>query len=98
MKKKKAAIVPKNKGDKCFQYAVTVTLSCEEIESYPERFSNIRPVINKYNWKGINYPSKVDDWKRSEKNNPTIAFSILHTKEKKICPTYFSKINSNCEK
>ena len=33
-----------------------------------------------------------------EKNNLTIAFNILYTKEKEICPTYTSKNNSNSEK
>ena len=46
----------------------------------------------------INYPSKIDDWKTFEKNNPTIARNILHAKEKEICPAYISKINSNCQK
>ena len=23
----------------------------------------VKPFINKYNWKGIYYPSKIDDWK-----------------------------------
>ena len=31
--------------------------------------SNIKPFVNKYKWKGINYPSKMDDWKMFEKNN-----------------------------
>ena len=52
------------------RYAVTV------IESHPERVSNIKPFINKYNWERINYPSKIDDWKTLEKNNPTIALDI----------------------
>ena len=50
------------------------------------------------NSKGINYPSKIDDWKTSEKNIPTISVNILYTKEKEIFPGYISKINSNCEK
>ena len=29
--------------------------------------------MNKCNWKRTNYPSKIDDWKTFEKNNPTIA-------------------------
>ena len=33
-----------------------------------------------------------------EKNNPTFALIILHTKEKEICPADISKIHSNCEK
>ena len=67
IKKKKATINPKNKDDKCFQYAITVALNYGEIESHPERVSNIKPFINEYKWKGINYPSKIDDWKAFEK-------------------------------
>ena len=48
--------------DKCFQYGATVALNYEEIKSNPEKVSKIKPFINKYNWKGINYPSKIDDW------------------------------------
>ena len=51
----KATINPKNEDDKCFQYAATVALNFEEIESRPERVSNIEPFINKYDWEGINY-------------------------------------------
>ena len=46
----------------------------------------------------MNYPSKIDDWKTSEKNNPTTGFNILYINKKEICPAYISKINSNCEK
>ena len=49
MKKKKATINTKHKGDKCFQYAATVALNYGEIESYSERVSNIMLFINKYN-------------------------------------------------
>ena len=47
-----------------------VALTYEEIESHPERVSNIKPIINNYNWKTF------------EKNNPTIALNILYIKEK----------------
>ena len=97
-KKEKTTINPKNEDDKCFQYAVTVALNYEEIESHPERVANIKPLINKNNWKGINYLSKIDDWKTFEKNNPAIALNILYIKEKEICPACISKVNSNCEK
>ena len=59
---------------------------------------NIKPFITKYDWKGINHPSKIDDWKNFEKNNPTISLNILYTKQTEICSVYISKINSNCEK
>ena len=54
--------------------------------------------MNNYNWKGINYPSKLDDWKIFKKNNPAVALNNLCTNEKEIYPAYISKINSNCEK
>ena len=47
--KKKTTTNPKNKDDKCFQYALTVAQNYEEIESHPERVSNMKPFINKYN-------------------------------------------------
>ena len=39
-----------------------LALNYGEIESHPERGSNIKPFINKYKWKGINHPSKIDNW------------------------------------
>ena len=39
-----------------FSICGTVALSYGEIESHPKRVSNIERFINKYNWKGINYP------------------------------------------
>ena len=81
-----------------FSMRKSVALNYEETESHPEKVSNIKPFINKYNWKGINYPSKIADLKMFEKNNPTTALNILYTKEKEICLGYISKTNSNCKK
>ena len=55
IKKEKATTNPKNKDDKCFKYVVTVALNYEETKSHPERVSNIKPFINKYNCKGLNH-------------------------------------------
>ena len=98
IKNKKATINPKNEGDKCFQYAATIALNYEEIESHPEIVSNIKPFINKYDWEGINYPSKKDESKMFERNNPTIATNILYIKEKEILTAYISQHNSTREK
>ena len=75
-----------------------VPLNYGEIKWNPERISNIKPFINKYNWNGIKYPSKIDDRKTFQKNNSAIALGILYIKEMEICPDYISKINSNCKK
>ena len=39
-------------------YAATVALNYEKIKRNPERVSDIKLFINKYNWKGITYPLK----------------------------------------
>ena len=57
IKKKKAAINPKNNDDKCFQHVATVALFLKKTGWHPERVPNMKPFINKYNWDGIKYPS-----------------------------------------
>ena len=44
--------------------------------------------MKKCNSNGINSSPKIDDWKKLEKNNPTIALNVLYIKEKEICPAY----------
>ena len=76
VKNKKATINPKNKkDDKCFQYAITVALYYQQINNHPKQIHNIKPFINKYNWKGINFPSGKEDWNHFEKNNKSIALN-----------------------
>ena len=42
--------------------------------------------MNKYNFGGINFPSKDDDWIEIEKNALTIALNILYAKKRKYIP------------
>ena len=82
-KKQKATINPVNDHNRCFQYAATVVLNHKKIGKHPDRISKTKRFINKYNWEGINYPSKKDDWKMFEKNNLTIALNVLRAKKEK---------------
>ena len=55
--------------------------------------------IKKYNWKGIRYPSGKDDWKKFEKNNPTIALNVLYAREMEIGPARFkTQVKKNYSK
>ena len=98
---KRATINPKNKDNKCFQYSITVALNHQNIESHPERISNIKPFIDQYNWKGIEFPAGIRDWKKFEfeQNNKTIALNILFVphNEKTINLAYKSKYNRKRE-
>ena len=91
---KRATINPKNKDNKCFQYSITVALNHQKIGNNPERISNIKPFIDNYNWKGIDFPAGVKDWKKFEKNKE-IALNILYTlpNTKEIKLAYKSKYN-----
>ena len=96
LKNKKATINPKNMNDdRCFQYALTVTLNYEKIKNHPEKTKNIEPFINQYNWDEINFPSDQKDWKEFESNNKSIALTILYVphNNKKIRHAYKSKYN-----
>ena len=64
----------------------------EKLSRIEKEFQILKPFINKYNWKGINYPSKIGDLEKTfEKNNPTIALNILYIKEKGIYLAYILK-------
>ena len=99
LKNKKSTINPKNNDDKCFQYAVTLALNLNSIDNHPERISKIKPFINKYNWKDIDFPAISKDWKKFESNNE-IALNILYVPHntKKINIAYKSKHNLTREK
>ena len=65
IKNKKATINLIN-GNKCFKYAAIVAVIHEEIGKKSQRKSKIKSFRNNYNWKGINYSSVKDGWKRFE--------------------------------
>ena len=59
IKNKGVTINPRNtKNHMCFQYAITAALNHQNIDHHPERISKLRPFINNYNWKDIEFPSR----------------------------------------
>ena len=99
LKDKKSTINQKNNDHKSFQYAVTLALNLDKINDHPERISKIKPFIEEYNWKDIDFPSTSKDWKKFELNNE-IALNILYVppNTKKIEIAYKSKHNLTREK
>ena len=77
---KRTTINPKNKDNKCFQYARTVALNHQKIGNNPERISNIKPFIDNYNSKGIDFPAGVKDWEKFEKKiiKKLLLISYIH--------------------
>ena len=77
LKDKKSTINPINNDDKCFQYAATLALNLDKIRKTPQRISKIKPFIDQYNWKDIDFPSTSKDWRKLELNNE-IALNVLY--------------------
>ena len=91
LKNKKSTINPKSNDYKCFQYAVTLALNLDKINNHPERISKIKPFIEEYNWKDIDFPSTSKDWRKFELNNDNILYVPHNTKKIEIA--YKSKHN-----
>ena len=94
LKDKKSTINPKNNDYKCFQYAATLALNLNRVNKNPQRISKIKPFINNYNCKDIDFPPNNKDWKKFESNNE-VALNILYVPNgiKKINIAYKSKYN-----
>ena len=97
LKNKKATINPKNNDNNCFQYALTAALNYKNIKNHPERISDFKPFINKYDWKAIDFPSHLKDWKEFELNKQSISLNILFVpyNTEKIRRAYPQKNHSN---
>ena len=74
IKSKGVTTKPKDtKDNNCFQYTITAALNYQNIDHHPERISKLKPFINNYNWKGIEFPSHSKDCRKFKCNNKTIA-------------------------
>ena len=48
-------------GNNDFQNALNDALNYQNIETYPERVSKLKPYINMYNWEGIDFSAGPKD-------------------------------------
>ena len=71
-----------------------MTLKHEQIKNDPQRISKIRPFVDQYNWKKINFRSHKNDWYKFEKNNKkTLSLLFFPCNTEEIRPRYVSKHN-----
>ena len=99
LKNKKSIVNTKNNDYKCFQYAVTLALNLDKINKNSQRISKIKPFIEEYNWKDIDFPSTSKNWKKFELNNEVaLNISYVPRNTKKLEIAYKSKHNLTREK
>ena len=79
---------------------MTLALNYDKIDRNPQRISKIRPFIDQYNWKDIDFPATSKDWKKIEQNNESIVLNILYVPHntKKMHIAYKSRHNLTREK
>ena len=87
-------------GDNDFENALDDALNYQNIKTNPERISKLKPYINKYNWKGIKFPARPEEWIKFERNNKTIALNVLYIPRntKTISVAYRSEYNNKRKK
>ena len=87
-------------NDNFFQNALDDALNYQAIKANPERISKLKPYINKYNWKEINFPAGPKNWIKFERNNKTIALNVLYIPRntKTISVAYRSEYNNKRKK
>ena len=65
-------------GDTDFEDALDDALNYQTIKTNPERISELKSYINKYNREEIDFPAGPKDWIKFEWNNKTIALNVLY--------------------
>ena len=78
IEKKKAIINPKNYDGLCFRWAVIAADKWMNIDSHPERVSNLMKFENDYDWSGIEFPvPKEFQWKTLVSLKLIIMFQLM---------------------
>ena len=100
VKKKHCCINPKNENDdECFKWAIIAAIHHKEIRKDSQRTSKLEPYSDRYNWTGIKFPTPINQCRKFERQNPSIALNVLYIEaEKRIKQAYISKFNLVREK
>ena len=63
--KMKAVINPQNSDKECFKWAIIAA----DIDSHPERVTNLREFADNYDWSGLKFPVPIKEIEKFEANN-----------------------------
>ena len=85
---KKAIVNVQNKDNRCFEYSVLAAIH-PSTNSHPERVKQYKKHIGELDFTGIDFPVKLHDIPKFEKNNPLYSIGVLQ-QDGLICPLYAS--------
>ena len=91
IKLKEVIIIMKNSDQECFKWCVARHLN--PAECHAERISkNLRKQSQVLNFKGIEFPRKLNDIDKFEKKNPGLAINVFGVEKEEVYPLRLSKI------
>ena len=76
-------INPQNGYKECFKWAIIAVDRWMDINSHPERVTNLRQFADNYDWSGLEFPVSVKDIGMFEANN-NISVNVLGLEGKDI--------------
>ena len=81
--KRKAVINPQNRDKECFKWSIIAAGKWMDIDSHPERVTNLRKFTDNYDWSGLEFPVSIKSIGKFEANN-NISVNVLSLEGKDI--------------
>ncbi|KAK3735533.1 hypothetical protein QZH41_005010 [Actinostola sp. cb2023] len=91
IKNKKAVLNVQNDDLKCFLWSVLAAKHPIDRRDQPHRVNHYKPYESELNMAGIDYPVKIDQVKKFERQNPTTSVSVFGFEEQELFPLYITK-------
>ena len=87
---KKAILNVQNEDEKCFLWSVLAALHPVNRKKNPNLLHHYKGYEQELNVSGIEFPMKVKDIAKFEKQNPTISINLFGYEEKELFPVYIA--------
>ncbi|KAK3718101.1 hypothetical protein QZH41_017198 [Actinostola sp. cb2023] len=91
IKNKKAVLNVQNDDPKCFLWSVLAAKHPIHWRDQPHRVNHYKPYESELNMAGIDYPVKIDQVKKFERQNPTTSVNVFGLEEQELFPLYVTK-------
>ena len=88
---KKAILNVQNEDEKCFLWSVLAALHPVHWKDQPHRVQHYKGYEQELNVSGIEFPKKVKNISKFEKQNPTISINLFGYEEKELFPVYITE-------
>lgn len=88
---KKAVLNIKNDDERCFVWSVLAALHPVHRKDHPENGYHYKKYVNELNLDGIEFPMKVSQIAKFERQNTAISVNVFGYEQKELFPVYITK-------